>query len=240
MSDIHGNLPALEAVLEQCAAAEEIWCLGDIVGYGAWPNECVALVRERCTIVLAGNHDLAAVARVDPATFVRDAGRAITWTREVLRPETEAYLSGLEASRPDELVGLYHGSPRDPIWEYVLDPLGARAAIEASGARLTVVGHTHSALSARLVDDALSGGPARGGAELRLRDDVRALVNPGSVGQPRDADPRAAWAVLDLDDEGRAVAVRFQRTTYDIGRTQRAILAAGLPHHLADRLEFGM
>ena len=144
ISDVHGNLPALETVLaavsERC---DEIWCLGDTVGYGARPNECVALVRARCALVLAGNHDLAAIGAVDPALFTHDAGRAIRWTREVLEPGAEAWLRTLEPRLHRGRILLAHGSPRNPVWEYVMDPAGARAALESEEAPVVVVGHTH-------------------------------------------------------------------------------------------------
>ena len=136
LSDVHGNLPALEAVLEACSLRTDVlWCLGDVVGYGASPNECATLVRERCELVLAGNHDLAATGRVDFRAFTSDAGRAIRWTREVLSAEAEAWLAGLDSSAERGPVGLYHGSPRDPIWEYVADAAAASATYSQIGSR---------------------------------------------------------------------------------------------------------
>jgi diadenosine tetraphosphatase ApaH/serine/threonine PP2A family protein phosphatase len=240
ISDVHGNLAALESVLDALAdRCDEIWCLGDTVGYGAKPNECVALVRERCSVVLAGNHDLAAIGTVDPAVFSHDAGRAIRWTREVLDPDAEAWLRTLEPRVDRGPVILAHGSPRNPVWEYIMDAAGARAALEGEEALAVAVGHTHAAMMARLGDGALTGGAANAGATFDL-DAVRSLINPGSVGQPRDADARAAYALLTLGDEGVPERVVFQRTPYSIGRTQREIREAGLPEHLADRLSFGM
>ena len=241
LSDIHGNLAALEAVLAAGADRyDELWSLGDIVGYGPRPNECVAIVRERCAVSLAGNHDLAACGRVDPATFSSDAGRAIRWTREVISAETESYLATLDPAAERAPIGLYHGSPRDPIWEYVLDPETARQALAGRPHELVLVGHTHAALAARLLEGRLAGGRADAGTAFDLRAGRQTLLNPGSVGQPRDADSRAAWLTLHLDDAGRPERAIFERTRYEIARTQREIVEAGLPEHLADRLSFGM
>ena len=240
ISDIHGNLPALEAVLERVEDCDEIWCLGDMVGYGPWPNDCAGLVEARCSVVLAGNHDLAAVGRVPVEAFSSDAGRAIAWTREALTDPTEAYLSDLEPSLVGPFIALFHASPIDPVWQYVLDPGIAKAALDACDRELILVGHTHSALAARLADGVLTGGPARGGLEISLRQGVRALLNPGSVGQPRDGDARAAWLELEIDDAGRAVAASFHRVAYDIERAQQRVYESGLPERLAFRLAFGM
>jgi predicted phosphodiesterase len=241
ISDVHGNLAALESVLEAATLrADELWCLGDTVGYGPRPNECVAVVREHCSIVLAGNHDLAAAGTIDAATFSADAGRAIRWTREVLMADIEGYLRGLAPVHEQGNVGLYHGSPRDPTWEYVTDPLGAHGALAATAAALVLVGHTHASLAARLCDGRLTGGRANAGAIVEAQPDVRVLLNPGSVGQPRDADARAAWLLLELDDDRLLRRATFERTRYDVTRTQREMLAAGLPEHLADRLTFGI
>jgi diadenosine tetraphosphatase ApaH/serine/threonine PP2A family protein phosphatase len=243
VSDIHGNLTALDAVLEAttAAAVDEVWCLGDIVGYGARPNECAARVRERCTRVLAGNHDLAVVRRVDVSVFTEDAARSIRWTREVLRADTEAWLTELPVAQDDPPVGLYHASPRDPVWEYVVDAAGARAALEtAADDRLVLVGHTHVAILVRLLEGRLSGGQAPGGSAVEFGADGRSLVNPGSVGQPRDGDPRAAWLLLQLDDDGLPTGATFERTTYEVSRTQEEIRAAGLPERLAARLAVGL
>jgi diadenosine tetraphosphatase ApaH/serine/threonine PP2A family protein phosphatase len=240
VSDVHGNLAALEAVLAAVAdECDEVWCLGDIVGYGARPNECIALVRERCARILAGNHDLAAAGAVDIRVFSPDAARSIRWTREVLRADGEQYLLALvptDTAAPG--AGLYHGSPRDPVWEYVLDAHAVVAALEHAAERVVLVGHTHAAIAAGLTDGRLNGGNAPAGTALDLRASERALLNPGSVGQPRDGDPRAAYLLLDLEEE-LVVRAEFHRTEYDIARTQAEIRGAGLPDRLADRLAAG-
>jgi diadenosine tetraphosphatase ApaH/serine/threonine PP2A family protein phosphatase len=197
-------------------------------------------VRERCGLVIAGNHDLAACARIDPHLFAADAGRAIRWTREVLRADAEAWLASLEPSRIEGHFGIYHGSPRDAVWEYVIDPAAAREALDATMHDAVLVGHTHVALAARLLDGRLAGGEATIGTELELGQGRRALLNPGSVGQPRDGDARASWLWLWIAEDGQPERVVFERTRYDVARTQLEITEAGLPQHLADRLAFGM
>jgi len=243
VSDVHGNLHALEAVLAaEGDRYDELWCLGDIVGYGARPNECAALLRERATIALAGNHDLAVLAKVNVDRFGADAARAARWTREVLDPEQEAWLETLEptATACDGLIALAHASPRDPIWEYVIDGPGAAIALaHAPDAVLVMVGHTHVPMSARAVGDRVTGGHAPPGREEAIGEDVRLLANPGSVGQPRDGDSRAAYLVVDVDD-GRPARVEFRRAEYDAAAAAAAIAEAGLPPQFGDRLLFGM
>src|SRR4029077_6243668 len=178
--------------------------------------------------------------RVDFTAFTSDAGRAIRWTREVLSADAEAWLAGLPPSAGRGRVALYHGSPRDPIWEYVADAAAALDALSRTSHELVLVGHTHVPLAARLIDEGLVGGPGGAHAIYDLRGGRHTLLNPGSVGQPRDGDARAAWLQLYLDDDGRPERGVFQRVRYGAPAAQRAIAEAGLPQHLADRLEFGM
>jgi diadenosine tetraphosphatase ApaH/serine/threonine PP2A family protein phosphatase len=237
-SDIHGNLPALEAVLAEIdeARPDELWCLGDLVGYGPWPNEVTELVRARADVCLVGNHDLVALgtAGVDVDEFNPEAAEAALWTRRELSAETRDFLESLAPEASRDGTGLYHASPRDPVWEYVLTPEAALGAFTEAPERLILVGHSHVALAFSLEDGRLAGDVARGGTAIELT--VRLLLNPGSVGQPRDGDPRAAWLMLDLA-EGRA---RFERVEYDVPRTQEEIRARGLPESLADRLAVGL
>jgi len=237
VSDIHANLAALEAVLAAIDAEppDELWCLGDLVGYNARPNECCALVEERAAICLAGNHDLAVAERLPLGEFSGDAGAAARWTRGVLDDASRALLGRIQPEGEREGVGLFHGSARDPIWEYVLSDDAAEATLDLSGKQLVLVGHSHAALVAQERDGALGGGLAPDGTELDLAAG-RALLNPGSVGQPRDGDPRAAWLALDLD----ARRATFHRVEYDVERTQREIREAGLPETLAARLQHGI
>jgi predicted phosphodiesterase len=236
-SDIHGNKHAFEAVI---AAAEgegvdELWCLGDLVGYGGDPDASVALAREHCDVVLAGNHDLAVVDVLSLEEFSRGAALAAQWTHDVIQPETREFLLSLQPQGTAGGVGLFHASPRDPVWEYVLSGLTAELCFDVTDYRVSLIGHSHVALSF----DRQEGSPASGttrkeGTEL----DVAAgqwLINPGSTGQPRDGDPRAAWLLLDTDDW---TAV-YRRAEYDIAGAMAAIRAANLPDSLAERLQHG-
>jgi diadenosine tetraphosphatase ApaH/serine/threonine PP2A family protein phosphatase len=237
VSDIHSNLHALEAVLGaiDAEAPDELWCLGDLVGYGPRPNECCAAIAERADVCLAGNHDLAVRGTIDLAEFHGDAGVAASWTRGVLQPEWQALLERLEPEGTAHGVALYHGSARDPIWEYVLSDDAAVATLELARSPLVLVGHSHVALQVVQSEDGLSGGVAKASTELELRG-VRALLNPGSVGQPRDSDPRAAYLLLDLD----AQCASFRRVEYDFELTHREMREAGLPELLAARLQLGI
>jgi predicted phosphodiesterase len=237
ISDIHGNLHALESVLAEIddEAPDEIWCLGDVVGYGPRPNECVAVVRERASLALVGNHDLAAISKLGIGDFGPLAAASARWTMETLTPESAAWLGGLEPAATREGLELYHGSPRDPVWEYVLSEEVALLSLLATSAQVVLVGHSHVALSVSWQGETLEGGLAPGGLELELAE-RRWLLNPGSVGQPRDGDPRAAWVLIDIP-AGRAA---FRRVTYPIDETQAELRAAGLPDELAARLEHGV
>jgi len=236
ISDIHANLHALEAVLAaiDADATEELWCLGDLVGYGPKPNECCALVQTRATVCLAGNHDLAVRGTIDLSEFSGDAGEAAAWTKTVLTDESQRFLDGLEPQGEASGVALYHGSARDPVWEYVLSDEAATATFVLTEEHLVLVGHSHAALQVSFRDSVLEGGLAPGGTELELGG-ARRLLNPGSVGQPRDGDPRAAYLLLDLAGERAS----FRRVEYDIERTQAEMRDAGLPELLAERLAVG-
>src|ERR1700754_2280887 len=213
-TDIHGNRHAFEAVIAAAEAdgAEELWCLGDLVGYGAEPDACVALADAHCTICLAGNHDLAVVEVLSLEEFSRGAALAAQWTREVIRAETREYLLSLSPKGSAEGVGLFHASPRDPVWEYVLSPLAAELCFDATDFRVSFIGHSHVALSFhRPEGEPASGTTRRAGTELSLSEGEW-LINPGSTGQPRDGDPRAAWLMLDTERE----LATYMRTEYDI------------------------
>jgi predicted phosphodiesterase len=235
VSDIHGNLHALEAVLEAIDrdAPDAIWCLGDLVGYGPRPNRCCAVVAERADVCLIGNHDLAVLGRLDLDDFQPDAALSARWTTAALEDEWRVYLESLVSSGEREAIGLFHASPRDPVWEYVLTPDVAEASMAATGQKLVLVGHSHVALRYGVADGELLVAPE--GTELELGEG-RWLLNPGSVGQPRDTDPRAAWMLLDL----AARRASYRRVEYDMARTQQEIRDRGLPESLAARLEFGL
>jgi predicted phosphodiesterase len=232
VSDIHSNLHALEAVLGAIEAepVDELWCLGDVVGYGPRPNECCAIVEERADVCLAGNHDLAIVGTIDLDEFHGDAALAARLNREALTPGSHAFLERLEPQGTRHGVALYHGSARDPVWEYVLSDEAARATLALAGSQLVLVGHSHVALRF----NELEGGVAPAGTAVSFGD-APALLNPGSVGQPRDGDPRAAYLLLDLD----ARRAEFRRVDYDVARTQSEMADAGLPDALAARLTRG-
>jgi diadenosine tetraphosphatase ApaH/serine/threonine PP2A family protein phosphatase len=237
ISDIHANRQAFEATLEAVAASDaaELWCLGDLVGYGADPDACVELAREHAAVCLAGNHDLAVTGEIELDEFSRGASLAAQWTRDVIAPANLEFLSSLRPQGEEGAVGLYHASPRDPVWEYVLSTLLAELCLDRQDHRICLVGHSHVALSfVREEGELATGEPRREGSEL----DITAgewLLNPGSVGQPRDGDPRASWLLLDLD----GLTASFKRTDYDIAGAAGAIRAARLPDSLAERLEYG-
>ena len=235
-SDIHGNKHAFEAVIAAAEAeADELWCLGDLVGYGGDPDASVALAMEHCAICLAGNHDLAVVDVLSLEDFSRGAALAAQWTKETIKPETREFLLSLSPEGGAEGVGLYHASPRDPIWEYVLSGLTAELCFDATDYRVSFIGHSHVALSFhRPEGEPASGQTRRDGTELDISTGEW-LINPGSAGQPRDGDPRAAWLLLDTERE----TVTYQRSDYDIAGAQAAIRAARLPDSLAERLQYG-
>jgi diadenosine tetraphosphatase ApaH/serine/threonine PP2A family protein phosphatase len=237
VSDIHGNLHALEAVLAEVEreSAEELWCLGDVVGYGPRPNECCDLVRERATIALCGNHDLAVLDALEMDEFSGDAAAAARWTAGVLGGEQRDWLSSLRPLGRRRDAQLFHASPRDPVWEYVLSEPAALAGLRATDAPLVLVGHSHVALALALEGDQIEGGLAPAGTTLDLAR-ARWLVNPGSVGQPRDGDPRAAWLLV--DEEARRAT--FRRVVYEVERTQEEIRDRRLPDALAGRLAHGV
>jgi diadenosine tetraphosphatase ApaH/serine/threonine PP2A family protein phosphatase len=236
ISDIHGNVHALKEVLAAIDAdpPDAIWCLGDVVGYGPMPNECCALVRARCAMSLCGNHDLAVTGGLDLREFSGDAAAAAAWTRGVLADEHRDWLRDLEPQGRVEGVGLFHGSARDPVWEYVLSDGAAVATLLATDEQLVLVGHSHVALHVALRGTELESGLAPDGTVLGLGE-ARWLLNPGSVGQPRDGDPHAAYVVLDLS----AGTATFRRVPYDVERTQMEMHEAGLPEMLAVRLAVG-
>jgi predicted phosphodiesterase len=237
ISDIHANRQAFEAVLEAIADSEaaEVWCLGDLVGYGADPDACVELARRHTAVCLAGNHDLAVLGQVPMKDFSTGASLAAQWTQEVIGPESLAFLQGLSTTGKEGLVGLYHASPRDPVWEYVLSALLAELCLDAQPERVCLIGHSHVALSfVRHEGQLTTGEPRREGTLLDISSGEW-LLNPGSVGQPRDGDPRAAWMLLDLEDWSAS----YRRTAYDVAGAASAIRAARLPASLAERLEYG-
>jgi predicted phosphodiesterase len=237
LSDVHGNLPAFRAVLDDVreAGADQTWCLGDLVGYGAQPDECVTLASEASDVCLVGNHDLVVLEKLDVSTFSFNAALAAQWTQENIGAEALDFMNGLEPANTEQEIGLFHASPRDPVWEYVLSTLQADACIDAMDSRVGAIGHSHVALFFTRSDDGtLRGEQAPAGTELDISEG-RWLINPGGVGQPRDGDPRAAWVLLDLG----SWTAQWRRVEYPIAEAAQAIERAGLPQPLADRLYRG-
>jgi diadenosine tetraphosphatase ApaH/serine/threonine PP2A family protein phosphatase len=237
LSDIHSNLQALDAVLASIGTVDAVWQLGDVVGYGPEPDGVVERLREVGAVGVMGNHDLAACGALSLEDFNPDARAASEWTRNRMSESTRAYLAALPKLLVPAGSGftLAHGSPRDPIWEYLDSPWAAQESLAAIDSPHCLVGHTHVPVVFR---ERRQGGIAatRVESESRLQlDERRVVLNPGSVGQPRDGNPSASYLILDTV----AGLVTWQRTAYDIGATQSAMLAAGLPPRLATRLRIG-
>ena len=236
ISDIHANLTAFQAVVQDAGKVDAVWCLGDLVGYGPDPNECVSLLRLLPGLTcLVGNHDAAALGEIDLAAFNRDASLSSQWTRAVLTSENIAFLRGLPEKLVIEQVTLAHGSPRNPVWEYLLDTITAAANFEFFGTQLCFVGHTHLPV-AYIMDEKthyVDWRLMRHGKPFTF--EGRTIINPGSVGQPRDRDPRAAYAIFYPEKN----LWESNRVEYDIPSVQQRILNAGLPNRHALRLADG-
>jgi diadenosine tetraphosphatase ApaH/serine/threonine PP2A family protein phosphatase len=238
LADIHSNVRALDAVLVDAArrgAIEALWVLGDVVGYGAEPNECIQRLHDYDFICVAGNHDLGAIGCADLSLFNADAAAACRWTASRLTDASAEFLASLSWGTEVAPFLLVHGSPRDPVWEYIVSAPGARATAQFCPQQHCLVGHTH--VPALLPMDACAvsqvvGTVAEGCTALR---EGRFLINPGSVGQPRDGDPRAAFAEVDLHE----LTVRFRRVSYDVEAAAVSVMEAGLPRALAARLLVG-
>jgi diadenosine tetraphosphatase ApaH/serine/threonine PP2A family protein phosphatase len=236
ISDIHANLAAFEAVLADAQGQwDKIWCLGDVIGYGPNPNECVELLRQHDHLSLSGNHDWAVLGRLDINSFNGDARTAILWTRNRLRADNREYLESLPAHHLEAPFTLAHASPRHPVWEYIMDPATAAANFPHFDTPYCLVGHTHSPIifaegeadfAAATLPDYNQPVPLK---------ETRLIINPGSVGQPRDSDPRAAYAFLDTE----ALEWEYRRVNYQVGATQALMRQHGLPQRLALRLEYG-
>jgi diadenosine tetraphosphatase ApaH/serine/threonine PP2A family protein phosphatase len=231
ISDIHGNWPALEAVLADLPAVEEVICLGDVVGYGAEPVRCVDFVRERGWLTLTGNHDRACIDDDVLGWFNDDAATAIRWTIDQLGPDRLDWLRELPEECARDHTLLVHASPRSPLYEYVLDAYAAVANLHELGDRLCFHGHSHVPGVFRFAGERVEHEYVVGTVDL----EVPALVNPGSVGQPRDRVPDASYGIWDVE----ADTFEFRRVPYDRAAAQRAILDAGLPPRFAARLDFG-
>lgn len=235
LSDIHSNLPALDAVLAAVGSVDAIWHLGDVVGYGPDPDGVVERLRERRALGVRGNHDAAALGGPEIEWFNPDARRAMEWTRGAISDETRDWLTALPERRTESGCDLVHGSPREPLWEYITSAGVARDNLRLLDAEIGLHGHTHVPVAWIADGDRVELVRGKPGKPLQL-DGRRMLVNPGSVGQPRDGNPEASFAIVDL--EARTVA--WGRVGYDVAAVQAAMRDAGLPSSLASRLRSGL
>jgi len=237
LADVHANLRALSAVLEDVVrwgGFDVIWMLGDLVGYGPEPDDCVSMLRENPLVSVAGNHDLGAVGRVDLSSFNREAAEVCLWTGGRLSASSSEFLRELPLRQRVAPFLLVHASPRDTVWEYVTSGVQATELALFCEEAHCLVGHTHCpAVFSMTSHSGQAEGVCSAGTEVPVRG--RLIVNPGAVGQPRDGDPRAAYAVLDTV----AGAVSFHRVPYDVSGTVNAMRRHGLPDSLARRLHAG-
>jgi len=235
LSDIHANVTALDAVLASVPSVDEVWHLGDVVGYGPEPDAVVARLRGAGAIGVRGNHDAAAVGGIEIQAFNVDARTAMEWTRSVIGEDARSWLRALPERLERADFTLVHGSPRDPTWEYVTSTPVARAGMSTMSTRFGLHGHTHVPIAYVEQDGRLETMSPGNGSTLTF-DDRRVLLNPGSVGQPRDGIPASSWLLLDTD----ACSATWRRTAYDVAAVQAAMVAAGLPDRLVTRLAHGL
>jgi predicted phosphodiesterase len=261
ISDIHANLPAFETVLKHMGSVEAIWCLGDLVGYGPQPNECISALRERAHICVPGNHDWGALGKLDLGAFNRDARSILEWTHSVLTPENSKYLDELPVQQVVKWASctLVHASPRDPMWEYLLDLFDAAECFPLFSTRYCFLGHTHVPLIFLDVAGTVKAAIPEHDESISLdirpyspnhaehegdEGGPRMIINPGSVGQPRDRDPRAAYMMLELPDDpetsGWQATLTFWRVPYPVEETQALMKKMGFPPRLISRLEMGV
>ena len=237
ISDIHANLTALNAVLEDAEPFDRVWCLGDLVGYGPDPNECIervaALPGLKC---VKGNHDAAILGEISISSFNYEARASLIWLESQLTPKNMRWLETLEDRLVFDEITIAHGSPREPVWEYILDLVAAQENMPEFSTQVCLVGHTHFPCVYQMSNESIPStrlylhGP---GQHFTLTH--KSIVNPGSVGQPRDHDPRSSYLIYDDEEESWV----FQRANYDIDQVQERILSAGLPQRHASRLEVG-
>ncbi|MBN1316433.1 MAG: metallophosphoesterase family protein [Anaerolineales bacterium] len=236
VSDIHANLMALEAVIDDAGEFDRVWCLGDVVGYGPDPNDCVNLLRKYDLLCLAGNHDWAALGKLDLTTFNADARDAVTWTQRMLAPAVRDFLESLPSYLEINEFTLAHASPRQPLWEYILDPLIAAINFNFFPTPFCLVGHTHTPVIYELKTNpnVCNARAPQNDVTIQLSGS-QLIINPGSVGQPRDSDPRAAYGILDTGE----MTWVHRRVEYSIEETQNRMRQHALPHRLVTRLKFG-
>jgi diadenosine tetraphosphatase ApaH/serine/threonine PP2A family protein phosphatase len=236
ISDIHANLTALEAVLTDAGEVDAVWCLGDLVGYGPDPNESIARVRELPNLIcILGNHDAAVIRQIDIASFNPEAREVITWTQNILSEANLAFLRSLPERVVAGQVTLAHGSPRHPVWEYLLDTQNATRSFEHFTTPYCFVGHTHLPIIYYLGESHQTARLLLPEANTRLILAPRAILNPGSVGQPRDRDPRASYAIYDPETQ----VWEYHRVPYDVALVQERMRRTGLPERHIQRLAVG-
>ncbi|MDD2251697.1 MAG: metallophosphoesterase family protein [Dehalococcoidales bacterium] len=239
LADIHANLDAFIAVLRDCenrGGVEEYWFLGDVVNYGPDPAKCVEIMRRLKHCAVCGNHDLAAAGKISTRLFNPDAAAAMEWTIKQLNPQDAGFLSALEQTAVRGDFMLLHGSPRDPVWEYLISKGQAEENFSYFSSKYCFVGHSHEPLIFRLDENGHTEYVNFNEGIGQVIGDFRLIINPGSVGQPRDGDPRASYAILDSETS----MIKLYRVTYDIGATQLKMVKANLPLRLVARLEKGM
>ena len=237
LSDIHANLAALDACLadaERAGRADRVWVLGDTVGYGPRPVECLLRIRGLDALAVAGNHELAATDRLPLSQFNAHAAAAAQWTAGQLTPDAAGYVTSLPLRATEGEFTLVHGTPRDPVWEYMLSVSQGVASLPYLETPGCAFGHTHvpTVMQFRGAEGGIR--QVTAGEAVQLREE-RWFVNPGSAGQPRDGDPRAAYALLETDER----TVTYRRVEYDVAVTQRLMEEAGLPRPLIERLSYG-
>ncbi len=236
ISDIHANFTALEAVLDDAGQVDAVWCLGDLVGYGPDPNECVQRIQQLPNLVcLFGNHDAAVAGIIDVTSFNSEARMAVIWTQRVIQSAHLEYLRELSPQTVIDSVSLAHGSPRQPIWEYLLDTRTALQNFDHFDTPFCFVGHSHLPVVFQKRDEQPTADLSIPDLDSTLSMIPRAIYNPGSVGQPRDRDPRAAYAVFDPDQQ----TWNYRRVAYDIQSVQERMLYANLPQRHIQRLSAG-
>ncbi len=256
ISDVHGNYPALHAVLEQMGGIDVLWCLGDFVGYGPQPNEVVSAISSYPNLAIAGNHDWGMLGRLNESDFNSDARTVLEWTRSTLEPHNLEYIEGLPVSvrALESVFTVVHASPRDPMWEYLLDLFDAAECFPLFKSRYCFVGHTHVPLVFRDAGGVVKAALPEPGETIRInvapykgiegmepQDGSRMIINPGSVGQPRDGDPRASYMILELPDDGSPGAVlTYYRVEYPVEETQAIMKSLDFPQRLISRIEMGL
>ncbi len=256
ISDVHGNYVALRTVFDHMGSVDALWCLGDIVGYGPQPNECISAISAVPNLCIPGNHDWGMLGRLDRLSFNRDARALLEWTEDVLTPANRQFLELLPVrlSANGSSFTLVHASPRDPMWEYLLDIFDAAECFPLFHSRYCFVGHTHVPLIFQQVEGVVKAYIPEASESMPLdvspyekntnAQDVRMIINPGSVGQPRDGDPRAAYMVLEIPEigtgEAQPASLTFGRVSYPIEETQQIMKDYGFPPRLISRLELGI